>query len=134
MKRRTANIIMLTKGHHPFGMCQTYGEVIAKYMAETCACDEKAYTRDVLLGIVRTAVLDYIKTADDPAAFLYDYFEAAKREDAIEAWCSAFALTQVRNSEKGCFVNGFTEETLTVISENTGEVMYPSANACDKEG
>lgn len=130
MKLRTSNIIMLCKGRH------TYGDVdsktaIKKYMAEMCACKEEWYDDDSILDIIKTAVLDYINFAERPSSFLFDYFEAQKWYDPIDAWCSALRMIKVRN----CFedgtsicVNGFTEETLEVINECTGKPMFNFIN------
>lgn len=131
MELRTSNIIMLCKGRH------TYGDVdsktaIKKYMAEMCAYKEEWYDDDSLLDIIKTAVLDYINSAERPSSFLFDYFEAQKWHiDPIKAWCSAFRMIKIRN----CFedgtsvcVNGFTDETTEVISEITGKPMFNFEN------
>lgn len=130
MELRTSNIIMLCKGRH------TYGDVdsktaIKKYMAEMCAYKEEWYDDDSLLDIIKTAVLDYINSADRPGSFLFDYFEAQKWHDPIDAWCSALRMIKVRNYvEDGTHVcvNGFTEETTEVISEITGKPMFNFVN------
>lgn len=127
MKLRTSNIIMLCKDRHTYGNVDSK-TAIKKYMAETCACEEKWYDDGCILDIIKTAVLDYINYAERPSSFLFDYFEAQKwYSDPIEAWCSALRMIKVRN----CFedgttvcVNGFTEETIDVISENTGKPMF----------
>lgn len=127
MELRTSNIIMLCKGRH------TYGDVdsktaIKKYMAEMCAGEEEWYDDNTLLSIIKTAVLDYINDAECPSSFLFDYFDAQKWcIDPIKAWCSAFRMIKIRNySEDGIYryMNGFTDETIEVINENTGEPLF----------
>ena len=127
MELRTSNIIMLCKGRH------TYGDVdsktaIKKYMAEMCAGEEEWYDDNTLLSIIKTAVLDYINEAEHPSSFLFDYFDAQKWcIDPLKAWCSAFRMIKIRNySEDGTcrYVNGFTEKTVEVINENTGEPLF----------
>jgi hypothetical protein len=134
MELRTSNIIMLCKGRH------TYGDVdsktaIKKYMAEICAGEEEWYDDSTVLSIIQDAVLDFLKTADYPSRLLFDYFEAQKyygyKEDPIGAWCSALRMVKVRNSaEDGTYVciNGFTDETIDVVSENTGKPMFNFEN------
>lgn len=127
MELRTSNIILICKGRH------TYGDVdsktaIKKYMAETCACEEMWYDDNTLLDIIKTVVLDYIKVAERPSSFLFDYFEAQKWYiDPIKAWCSALRMIKVRNySDDGTYryVNGFTDKTIEVINENTGKPFF----------
>lgn len=127
MELRTSNIILICKGRH------TYGDVdsktaIKKYMAETCACEEMWYDDNTLLDIIKTVVLDYIKVAERPNSFLFDYFEAQKWYiDPIKAWCSALRMIKVRNySDDGTYkyVNGFTDKTIDVINENTGKPFF----------
>jgi hypothetical protein len=98
-------------------------------MAEMCACEEEWYNNMRLLDIIKTAVLDYINTADRPSSFLFDYFEALKWSsyDPLKAWCSAFRMIKIRNYvEDGTYryVNGFTKEMTEVIDENTGKPLF----------
>lgn len=126
MELRTSNIIMLCKGRHTYGNVDSK-TAIAKYMAEMCAGEEEWYVGETLMDIIRWAVLDFIETADYPRRFLFDYFEAQKRYEPIDAWLSALRMVRVRRSnDDGTMVcvNGFTEETLDVISENTGKPMF----------
>ena len=126
MELRTSNIIMLCKGRHTYGNVDSK-TAIAKYMAEMCAGEEEWYVDDLMIDIIQNTVLDFIETADYPRGFLWSYFEAQKRYEPIDAWLSAFRSVRVRRSyEDGTSicVNGFTEETLDVISEITGKPMF----------
>lgn len=126
MELRTSNIIMLCKGRHTYGNVDSK-TAIKKYMAEMCGCEEEWYDDKTLLDIIEYVVLDYIGVADYPQSFLFDYFDAQKRYEPIDAWLSALRMIKVRRS---CIdgtmvcVNGFTEETLEVISEITGKPMF----------
>ena len=58
---------------------------------------------------------------------MFDYFEAQKRNGVVEAWLVAFQLINVRKiieNDKWICINGFTEETLEVIDENTKKPMF----------
>ncbi len=126
MELRTSNIIMLCKGRHTYGNVDSK-TAIKKYMAEMCAGEEDWYDGEIFIDIIKTVVLDFIKTADNPSAFLWAYFEAQKRYEPIDAWLSALRMVRVkRSSDDGTLVctNGFTEETLNVISEITGKPMF----------
>ena len=126
MELRTSNIIMLCKGRHTYGNVDSK-TAIAKYMAEMCAGEEEWYVSDLMIDIIQNAVLDFIETADNPRGFLWSYFEAQKRYEPIDAWLSALRMVRVKkpldNGTTVC-VNGFTEETLNVISEITGKPMF----------
>lgn len=133
MERRTSNIILIIKGNHNYeenGVKVSSKQAIAKYMAETCAIDEKFYDDFIILKIIQSVVLDFIKTADNPESLLFDYFEAAQRHNTIESWCTALRRIQIRELIDGyynkgfAFVNGFNEDNIDVISENTGKKMF----------
>ena len=131
MQLRTSNIIMIIKGNHKYGNVEPK-EAIKKYMAETCGCDEADYTDGLLMRILSVVVQDYIATCDNPQRFMYDYFDALAtyyNGDSIRAWISALQLSNIRHKNvlTGCYeyVNGFNEDNTKVISENTGELMFP---------
>lgn len=118
MERRTANIIMVCKGHHNFGENLTLKQAVAHYMAKTCDCPLEVYTDKVLRGIVYEAFMDFISTCTCPRAFFYDIKDAlywcdwSPREDVdeITAVLTGFQLCQVRDN--GNYINGFTEELI----------------------
>ena len=126
MELRTSNIIMICKGAHNYGNI-TPKQALKKYMASTCGTEETDYKDCVLLDIIQNAVLDYIATCEEPQSFLFDYFEAQKRNGTVEAWLIAFQLINVRKRlENGdlLYINGFTEGTLKVIDESTNKPMF----------
>lgn len=121
MERRTSNIILIVKGNHNYGEEVTEKEAIAKYMSETCSYPEELYTYSMILRIVRDVVLDYIDSCDKSSALLWDYFDSICK-DEIDKWISALKHIQVREGNK--YINGFNENNIDVISENTGKKMF----------
>lgn len=118
MKKRTANIILVCKGHHDFESELTLKQAVAHYMSKTCACPLEVYTDNVLRGIVFEAFIDYMSSCTCPREILYNIKEVrywcdwSLKEDVddITAILIGFKLCQVRD-EKG-FVNGFSEELI----------------------
>ena len=126
MELRTTNIIMICKGRHNYGDISPK-QALKKYMSNTCGTEETDYNDKILLDIVHNAVCDYISTCENPQSFLFDYFEALTRSGVVEAWLVAFQLINVRKiieNGKWICINGFTEETLEVIDENTNKPMF----------
>ena len=60
MDDRTVNIMLIAKRS---GGIESMKRNIAKYMSEECACPVGVYTERVLYGIVKTAFLDFCKSA-----------------------------------------------------------------------
>ena len=118
MEKRTANIIMVCKGHHNFGKDLTLKQAVAHYMSKTCACPIEAYDERTLRSIVWEAFMDFMSTCTSPRGFLYHIKEACywcdwtPREggDDITAILIAFMLCEVRDDNG--YVNGFTDELI----------------------
>ena len=131
MEKRTSEIIMTLKGHHEFGERDTHKQLLAAYMSDRCDYPEKQYTDDMLFGIVKEAVKDYMSGLTNPGqirVFLYDYFEAHKwYEDELSQWLSALSLVQVREKtgdDEYRYVNGFDDENTAFVKKcqcNKGE-------------
>lgn len=121
MEKRTANIILVCKGHHNFGKELTLKQAVAHYMSEICGCPLECYNDHVLRGIVWEAAMDFIDTCDAPRSFLYHIKDAryhcdwSPREgvDDITAVLIAFRLCRVRD-ENASYINGFTEELANI--------------------
>ena len=73
----------------------------------------------VIESVIHEAVIDYIKTCDNPGFFLRTYFDIRdnwEHRSEIEHWCSVFIEQQVKEhvnfDEEAVYVyiNGFTEE------------------------
>jgi len=86
MEKRTANIIMVCKGHHNFGDDLTLKQAVAHYMSKTCACPVEHYTDRALRAIVWEAFMDFMDTCTSPRGFLYHIKEA-------RYWCD-FSLRE----------------------------------------
>lgn len=118
MEKRTANIIMVCKGHHNFGQDLTLKQAVAHYMSKTCDCPLEVYTDKALRGIVFEAFMDYMSSCTYPREILYHIKEArywcdwSLKEDVddITAILIGFQLCQVRDGNG--YVNGFTDELI----------------------
>ena len=122
MTKRTANIIWISKGHHPYGNV-TLKQAVAQYMSEECDCPIEAYTDRILLSIVWEAFMDFMSTCTNPRYFMYSIKEAkywcdySPRDgvDDTQAILIAFQLCRVRDDEG--YVNGFSDELIQYLEE-----------------
>lgn len=124
MKLRTSNIILIIKGNHNYknkkGKKLQEKEALRKYMSDTCGCSEDTYNDNVLMGILKVVILDYLKTSDHPELLIGDYFNSICDKD-IDKWISAIKHIQVlkTNSESDIvLMNGFNEHNCIVWNEN----------------
>lgn len=116
MEKRTANIIMVCKGHHNFGENLTLKQAVAHYMSKTCDCPIEVYTDQVLRGIVYEAFADYMSSCSFPREILHTIREAlywcdwTPREgvDDITAVLIGFQLCQVKDKTE--YINGFNKD------------------------
>lgn len=116
MDKRTVEIIMMLKGHSKVKPAQTLKESFIRHLSYLYDCPEKYYTDDKLWSVIREAVQDTLSSCSNPGqikAFMFDYFEARKWNEELEAFISALRLIQVR--EKGEFINGFTKEIIVDV-------------------
>lgn len=112
-------------------------ESIIDFLSEYTGTPKEYYSDGELIRIIRNAFVDYLKTADNPAFDVWQYFDAkrqqenfkdvfpaqdkkyAKRDNCMgidtEAILSAFCLACVQ--ENGKYVNGFKD-----WKENNNEV------------
>ena len=122
MNERTANIIWVCKGHHPYGNV-TLKQAVAQYMSEECGCPIEVYNDRVLLSIVWEAFMDFMTVCTNPRYFMYSVKEAkywcdwTPREgvDDTQAILIAFQLCRVRDDEG--YVNGFDGELIRYLEE-----------------
>lgn len=104
-------------------------ESIIDFLSEYTGTPKEHYSDGELIRIIRNAFVDYLKTADNPAFDVWQYFDAkrqkenfkdvfpeqhekySKRDNCMdidtEAIISAFRLTCVQKDGK--YVNGFRE-------------------------
>lgn len=104
-------------------------ESIIDFLSEYTGTPKKYYSDSELIRIIRNAFVDYLKTADNPAFEVWQYFDAKRQQENFkdvfpeqhkkyaerdncmdidtEAILSAFRLTRVQKDGK--YVNGFRE-------------------------
>jgi len=99
MEDRTINIILITKR---FGYIENVKQAIAKYMSEECNCPVETYTDNVLIGILKEAMLDFLHSASrkqDVIAFtrriVEGGFDCGKMIDRL-----IFAMSMIQVCEK----------------------------------
>lgn len=139
MEKRTAEIIMVLKGNHDLGEFDTLKQALAGYMSDRCDYPADEYSDEMLFGIVREAVMDYLYTCVDGGqkrAFMYHYFDAHKWHDDLECWLAALQMVQVREKNKDgsyTYINGFTEEnTAFVYSDAAKRKQRKLQSRCEK--
>ena len=77
------------------------------FMSEYTDTPEEYYTDSMLKSIARQAFIDYLRTADNPAFDVWQYFDAKNfRDNDTYGILSALQLTRVKN-DNGEYVNGF---------------------------
>lgn len=104
-------------------------ESIVDFLSEYTGTPKEYYTERELVGIIRNAFVDYLRTAENPAFDVWQYFDAKRqaenfkdvfpkqhekykeRDDCFdidtEGILSALRLSKVK--ENGKYVNGFRE-------------------------
>ena len=104
-------------------------ESIIDFLSEYTGTPKEHYSDSKLIQIIRNAFIDYLKTADNPAFEVWQYFDAKRQQENFkdvfpeqhkkyaerdncmdidtEAIISAFRLTCVQKDGK--YVNGFKE-------------------------
>lgn len=109
---------------------KTAKESIIDFLFEYTGTPKEYYTERELVRIIRDSFIDYLKTADNPAFDVWQYFDAkrqkenfkeifpkqheqySKRDDCFdidtEGILSAFRLSKVK--ENGQYVNGFKNQ------------------------
>lgn len=133
MEKRTSEIIMTLKGNHEFGERDTYKQLLAAYMSDRCDYPEDQYTDEMLFGIVKETVKDYLSGCSGPGyirAFLDNYFEAHKwHEDELSQWLSALAQVQVREKNGDGtyrYINGFDDENTSNVCKTKENLVNPT--------
>lgn len=121
MEPRTAELIMVLKGNHNLENEDTatltnlgaYIHDVALYMSDDCMCPFSYYIKDLscIDGVIKQAVLDYMRACDNPSFVLWQYFENKRMFGEIyndtQLWCSALVGVAVRDNGK--YINGFSE-------------------------
>ena len=121
MEKRTVEMILILKGHSKIKYANTLKQSFVKFLAYLFDNPEYYYPDSVLSYIVQDAVKDALSSCSDPGqirAFMFNYFEARKWHDELEAFISALQQMQVKNGEQ--YINGFTKE----VVEDTLKSFY----------
>lgn len=119
MDNRTAELIMVLKGQHnltenlPENIPQigAYLQDVALYLSDDCMCSFNAYAKNpaLMTGVIQNVVTDYIKACDNPAYFVWEYFNTKRqwgdRYTDDQCWCVALMMTNVREGDN--YINGF---------------------------
>lgn len=104
-------------------------ESIVDFLSEYTGTPKEYYSDKEIVRIVRNAFVDYLKTADNPAFEVWQYFDAKRQQENFkdvfpeqhkkyeerdglmdidtESIVAAFRLSNVK--ENGNYVNGFRE-------------------------
>lgn len=136
LRRRTQNIILVIKGNHTYQLDISMRDSVAKYMAETCGCDESDYSDAIIMQIISNCVMDIMENCskDTCRRLMFDYFDSKSySRNELDRWLIALDLMQIKNYQKTnpetgnrvySFIKGFSQDY--VIDENgNGELMYP---------
>lgn len=108
---------------------KTAKESIVDFLSEYTATPKEHYSDNELVRIIRDAFIDYLKTADNPAFDVWQYFDAKRQQENFkdvfpvqqkkyaerdnlfdidtEGIISALRLSHVK--ENGNYVNGFRD-------------------------
>ena len=117
-----------------YAIKQPHGETIKKsiinFMSDCTGTEKKYYSEETIKQILRNAFIDYLKTSDNPAFDVWQYFDAKRQrenfkdvfvekfkeflerkgemDDDTEAIISALRRSKVKG-ETGKFINGFRD-------------------------
>ena len=115
MEQRTCNIIMCCKGH-----CRLPGhddkssryQDIVYYLANECGCDVSTYSRSLIASVLKTALIDFFKVAEDPGHQLWMFLNNMSdyNMDMVDAIISLFTLVEIKNDWG--YVNGFNHDII----------------------
>lgn len=112
MEQRTCNIIMCCKGNCKIDNDTTLLGSVVSYMSQECGCKKEIYDDCLVERIMREALFDYFKCADNPSfelrIILHEY--PTQNPSLSERIAILFRLAQVKDNNG--YVNGFTEELL----------------------
>lgn len=134
MEKRTAEVIMILKGNHEYKVKypgKSSAEYIAYYFSDYCQCPVKDYSKELILEILESVALDYLRSVRD-LSVLAIYFESRRTrffrlkngslkseviDSLIECWATALREIQIKDSSKGdyYFINGWSEELCQTV-------------------
>ena len=94
--------------------CGTYQGIVSNFMSEQTMTPVENYTPDLIRQISENKMVDFLRTADNPAGIIWDYFNRRslhvwrKSLSDTDALLATLSFVRVKNPS-GEFVNGFWE-------------------------
>lgn len=111
MTQRTCNIIMCCKGNDKYAQKGDPIYSIKRYMGHECVYNWTNYTKEMILDILVTALMDYIDGVKKPSFVIWSIRDQGKwYDDVARKICAMFTNVQVRDDHG--YVNGFTQELI----------------------
>lgn len=89
---------------------KTAKESIVDFLSEYTATPKEHYSDNELVRIIRDAFIDYLKTADNPAFDVWQYFDAKRQQENFK---DVFPVQQKKYAERD---NLFDIDTEGIIS------------------
>lgn len=112
MRKDTRDLIIAVKRNK----CNSVKKSVITYLSEVTCSPVENYTNEELFSILKSAFLDYLSTAVNPALDMYNFFDCQQRllsigavtiqEVEINCILAVFQLARV-NDKNGNFTNGF---------------------------
>ncbi len=134
MEQRTCNLILCCKGHCKIGTGEQLGpaEAIAAYMSKECGCPAEDYKGTLLYSILKTAVIDFFRSSDNPGFHLSQLLEdnPLREVSLTDRIITLFSLAEVKTKDEDGtwrYVNGFTDELIGKGEEFLEETANASA-------
>lgn len=115
MEKETVEIILALKGRSIVDG-NGYRDLLASVLSYIYDCPKEYYSDNELWQSLRHVVSDAISSCSDPGqtrAFMFNYFDARKRNDELCAFVAALILMQVKSCDK--YINGFTKEVVDEV-------------------
>lgn len=131
MEKETVEIILALKGHSIVDG-NGYKDLLASVLSYIYDCPKEYYGDDELWQTLHHVVADAISSCSDAGqirAFMFNYFDARKRNDELCAFVAALILMQIKSCDK--HINGFTKEVVNEVKRKFFEDRFTLAQVSD---
>lgn len=131
MEKETVEIILALKGRSIVDG-NGYKDLLASVLSYIYDCPKEYYSDNELWQSLRHVVSDAISSCSDPGqtrAFMFNYFDARKRNNELCAFVAALILMQVKSCDK--YINGFTKEVVDEVHRKFFEDRFEVAIVSD---
>ena len=131
MEKETVEIILALKGHSIVDG-NGYKDLLASVLSYIYDCPKEYYGDDELWQTLHHVVTDAISSCSDAGqtrTFMFNYFDARKRNDELCAFIAALILMQVKGCDK--YINGFTKEVVDEVKRKFFEDRFEVAQVSD---